>query len=349
MEQILPWLEGVADAETTAVGSVMHMLGELIAPEVTLGEAASILDRLQRSSLLIAVDGELQGIMTLHDLAKAVRAGYGSLEPVRTFMSRDVITALESDSLAAAARLMSARGICHLPVRDAKGKLVGMLNTHDLRRQSAAALRVQMAHAKKLEKVLEETLLAMAAVMEQRDPYTAGHQKHVGELAVSIGKELGFDEERLRALNLAAIVHDLGKIQIPVEILTKPARLNAAEFALVKRHPQAGYDILKTIDFPWPIADIVVQHHECLDGSGYPRGLKGAQIMQEARVLTVADIVESMSSDRPYRAALGIDAAIAEITRLRGSKLDADVVDACIRVLQRNEFSPNLLQLAPDA
>ncbi|WP_420799583.1 HD-GYP domain-containing protein [Noviherbaspirillum sedimenti] len=129
--------------------------------------------------------------------------------------------------------------------------------------------------------------------------------------------------------------------------MTKPARLNAAEFALVKQHPLVGYNILKTIDFPWPIADIVVQHHESLDGSGYPFGLKGEQILAESRILTVADIVESMSSDRPYRAALGIDAAIAEITHLRGSKLDADVVDACVRVLQRGEFSPNLLQLQP--
>ncbi len=150
-------------------------------------------------------------------------------------------------------------------------------------------------------------------------------------------------KERLHSLSLAAIVHDLGKIQVPVEILTKPARLNAAEFALVKRHPQAGYEILKAIDFPWPIADIVVQHHEYLDGSGYPYGLKGEQILPEARVLTVADIVESMSADRPYRAALGIDAAIAEIMRLRGSKLDAEVVHACVRVLKRGEFTPNVL------
>jgi HD-GYP domain-containing protein (c-di-GMP phosphodiesterase class II) len=242
---------------------------------------------------------------------------------------------------------MTERGFRHLPVINAKGKLVGVVSGNDFRRQSEAGIKARAAHANKLEKALEDTLAALAAVLEQRDPYTAGHQKHVGLLAVLIGKELGFDASSLHALNLAAIVHDLGKIQVPVEILTKPARLNAAEFGLIKQHPLVGYNILKTIDFPWPIADIVVQHHESLDGSGYPFGLKGEQILPEARVLTVADIVESMSSDRPYRAALGIDAAIAEITRLRGSKLDADVVDACVRVLRRGEYSPHFLELRP--
>ncbi len=214
-------------------------------------------------------------------------------------------------------------------------------------RRNAAALEAatmsRVRQEEKLRTALEDALGAIAGVLEQRDPYTAGHQKHVADLAVAIGRELGLDAERLHALLLAATVHDLGKIEVPVEILTKPARLNAAEFALVKRHPEVGYQLLKRVDFPWPIADIIRQHHESIDGSGYPLGLKGDQILLEAKILTVADIVESISSDRPYRPALGLDQAITEIVKIRGSKLEPTVVDACLRVLARGEFSPNTL------
>ncbi|TCS37884.1 CBS domain protein [Paucimonas lemoignei] len=343
MDQPIPELDGLDPH--APVASIMHAPDAMFAPETTLGEAITAMDRLQSSGLLIAKDGVMAGILTSHDLACAFRNGSGPDEPVSRFMSRQIISIIASASLEEAVQLMAMHGIRHLPVLDASEKLVGVISGKDFYRQSEAAIKARASHASKLEKALEDTLEAMAAVLEQRDPYTAGHQKHVGMLAVLIGRELGFAAERLHALNLAAIVHDLGKIQIPVEILTKPARLNEVEFALVKQHPLIGYQILKTIDFPWPIADIVVQHHEALDGSGYPYGLKGEQILPEARVLTVADIVESMAADRPYRAALGIDAAIAEITRLRGSKLDPEVVDACVRVLQRGEYSPHLLGL----
>lgn len=345
MAQIYTQLEGLD--ETAAVSTIMHAPGEIIGPETTLGQAAAVVDRLQHSTLLVAADGKVVGTFTLHDLTSAFRSGVSPDEPVHRCMSRQVMTVQETATLAAAAKTMATHSISHLPVLNADGKLVGLVNGHDFRRLSIAAIKAQAAQVRKLEKALEDTLAALAAVLEQRDPYTAGHQKHVGMLAVSIGKELGFDSGRLHALNLAAIVHDLGKIQIPAEILTKPERLNAAEFALVKQHSQIAYNILKTIDFPWPIADIVVQHHEALDGSGYPFGLKGEQILPEARVLMVADIVESMSSDRPYRPALGIDAAIAEIIHLRGSKLDGEVVDACVRVLRRGEYSPFLLEVLP--
>lgn len=209
----------------------------------------------------------------------------------------------------------------------------------------AASLLAQTLAARQQEQALCEALGAIAAVLEQRDPYTAGHQTHVAELAELIGKELGLDAERLRVIYLSAIVHDLGKIQVPVEILTKPGRLTSIEFALIKQHPEVGYEILKGIPFPWPIAEIIRQHHEYLDGSGYPQGLKGEQILLESRILTVADIVESMSSDRPYRPALGIDEARTQIAQMRGEKLDPVVVDACLRVLDRGEFEPHLLQL----
>lgn len=207
------------------------------------------------------------------------------------------------------------------------------------------SLQEQAAHAQVLENALEKALAAIASVLEQRDPYTAGHQKHVAELAVLIGQELRLDTHRLRGLYLSGVVHDLGKIEVPAEILSKPSRLHPVEFALVKRHPEVGYRILKNIDFPWPIADIIRQHHEYLDGSGYPLGLSGKDILLESRILTVADIVESMSSDRPYRAALGIGQAIAQIRLMRGIQLDPDVVDACIRVLERGDFTPHLLTL----
>jgi PAS domain S-box-containing protein/putative nucleotidyltransferase with HDIG domain len=217
------------------------------------------------------------------------------------------------------------------------------------------ARRVRAAHeqalldraqqAEKLEHALEDALATVAAMLEQRDPYTAGHQRAVAALAVAIGRELGLRPERLKALHLAGIVHDIGKIRVPAEILTKPSRLNAVEFAIVKQHPEVGYNLLKGIDFPWPVADIVRQHHEALDGSGYPLGLRGDAIGLEARIMTVADIVESMSSDRPYRPALGLDQASQEILRLKGSKLDPQVVDACLRVLERGDFVPSLLNI----
>lgn len=217
------------------------------------------------------------------------------------------------------------------------------IDTRRTRQAYEASVRAQAADERELRKALEDALMAMAGVLEQRDPYTAGHQKHVAELAVAIGREMGLDQESLHALHLAAIVHDLGKIEVPVEILTKPARLNPQEFALVKRHPEVGYNLLRMINFPWPIADIIRQHHEYLDGSGYPHGLHGDQILPQARVLTVADIVESISSDRPYRPAQGVAVAMAEISRLRGTKLDPAVVDAAIAVIGRGEFTPHVL------
>lgn len=219
--------------------------------------------------------------------------------------------------------------------------LAFVMESRRLRNAYEEAQQARLRQADQLEKALKDALAAIAAVLEQRDPYTAGHQERVAALAVLIGRELGLEEERLRVLHLAGVVHDLGKIQVPAEILSKPARLTEVEFALVKQHPQVGYELLRKIDFPWPIADIVHQHHEYLDGSGYPQGLQGHQILLEARILTVADIVESMSSDRPYRPALEMDEAVREITRQRGTRLDAHVVDACVEVLKKGFFTPH--------
>src|SRR5450830_1432034 len=191
---------------------------------------------------------------------------------------------------------------------------------------------------KALQDNLEDTVRAMATIVEMRDPYTAGHQVRVAELAVAIARQMELPDEQVHAIYLAGVLHDLGKIQIPAEILSKPGKISDIEFSLIKTHPQAGYDILKDIHFPWPLAQIILQHNERLDCSGYPQRLKGEAILLEARILSVADIVEAMSSHRPYRLGLGIDAALDEITRCRGAQLDPVVVDACLRVIKENGF-----------
>lgn len=200
------------------------------------------------------------------------------------------------------------------------------------------ALLERQRDAERLSATLEDAISALMRTLELRDPYTAGHERRVAELAVAIGRVLGFDAEHLRWLHLAGVVHDVGKIQVPAEILSKPTRLSPTEYALVREHAQAGYDILRQIDFPWPLADVVRQHHEYLDGSGYPQGLASDEILLEARILTVADIVEAMSSHRPYRAALGIDAALETILGMRGQQLDSRVVDTCVTLFRAQGF-----------
>ena len=194
-------------------------------------------------------------------------------------------------------------------------------------------------HAEILQKTLEQSIHVIADTLEARDPYTAGHQRRVAELATAIARELGLTEDKIRGIHLAASIHDLGKINVPAEILAKPGKLTDIEFMLIKVHPQAGYDILKDVDFPWPIADMVRQHHEKLDGSGYPQGLKGGQILLESRIMTVADVVEAMASHRPYRAALGMDVALKEIERGRGSVYDPAVADACLKLFREGKFA----------
>ena len=189
-----------------------------------------------------------------------------------------------------------------------------------------------------LQGTLWGTSIAIARMIQARDPYTAGHEERVGRLAVAIAREMGLLGDRIEGIKLTAAVHDVGKIYVPSEILAKPGKLTDIEFALVKTHPQVGYDILRGIEFPWPVADIVWQHHETLDGSGYPRGLKGEQILLEARILTVADVVEAMSSHRPYRPGLGVDASLLQIVRDKGIKYDAQAVDACVRLFKENGF-----------
>jgi len=191
---------------------------------------------------------------------------------------------------------------------------------------------------KELRKALGGTIEAMALTVETRDPYTAGHQRRVSNLARAIATEMGVSEDQIQGIRLAGVIHDVGKISVPGEILSKPGRIGANEFGIIKEHPQVGYNILKTVDFPWPIAQIVLQHHERMDGSGYPFGISGDNILIEARILAVADVVEAMASHRPYRPALGIDVALKEILKNRGSFYDLDVVDACLRLFNEKDY-----------
>ena len=182
-------------------------------------------------------------------------------------------------------------------------------------------------------------MLAMSQVVETRDPYTAGHERRVAELATAIGQEMGVDGAELDGLRLGSLIHDIGKISVPAEILAKPGRLSPVEFNLIKQHAQAGYEILSVIDFGRPVAEMVLQHHERLDGSGYPNGLSAGDLLLETRILAVADVVEAMSSHRPYRAALGTEAALAEIRDGAGTRYDADVAAACARVMTEQGFA----------
>jgi PAS domain S-box-containing protein len=203
-------------------------------------------------------------------------------------------------------------------------------------------LQAEQQHLARTKIQLSEALSAMVTpiitAMEMRDPYTTGHQSRVAEIACAIGKEMGWSEERLQGLRVAAQVHDIGKISIPAEILTKPGKLNSAEREMIKEHSETGYTILKDIPFVWPIAEIVRQHHEKLDGSGYPLGLKADAILPEAKVLAVADIVEAMVSYRPYRPGISLDIVLNQIRQEAGSLLDAEVVGVCVDLFRKKHF-----------
>ena len=190
----------------------------------------------------------------------------------------------------------------------------------------------------KMVKAMEDTIQAMAMIVEMRDPYTAGHQRRVTQLACSIAREMGISEDRITGLRLAGLIHDIGKVRVPAEILTNPDGLSEAEFTMIKMHPTIGYEILKTIDLPWPVAQIVYQHHERMNGTGYPLGISKEDIVLEARILAVADVVEAIASHRPYRPALGIDVALDEISKRRHKLYDSKVVDTCLKLFRKKGF-----------
>jgi PAS domain S-box-containing protein len=203
------------------------------------------------------------------------------------------------------------------------------------RKQAAEDLSQSLG---RLRKTMESTVQAISLIVETRDPYTSGHQEQVARICCAIGQDMGLQEERLKGLHMSAVIHDLGKIYIPAEILSKPGRLSDMETQMMKMHPEQGYHILKTIEFPYPVAEIVYQHHERMNGSGYPRGLTGKDILLEAKILGVGDVLDAMAAHRPYRAAVGIDQATLEISQNRGFLYDPVVVDVCLKLLWERGF-----------
>ncbi len=221
---------------------------------------------------------------------------------------------------------------------EAGGKRYSSVVIRDITELMRAEKEIKESYAR-LQRILDGIVRALAAAVELRDPYTSGHQQRVAKLAVAIAKEMKLSSDRIEGLFYACLVHDIGKLAIPAEILAKPSALTDLEFSLIKTHPKRAYDVLKEINFPWPIADIVLQHHERLDGSGYPNGLKDGEILLEARILAVADVVEAMSSHRPYRPALGLEAALSEMEKNRGRLYDPEAVDACLRLFRDKGFT----------
>jgi PAS domain S-box-containing protein len=209
--------------------------------------------------------------------------------------------------------------------------IIAMMQSISERKRTEEEIR---GYVEKLKVAFMSTVEVATIISEMRDPYTAGHERRVAEIAVAIGAELGFDEDRQQGLQVAGHLHDVGKISIPSEILSKPGKLSAIEYQLVQGHARSSYDVLRGVAFPWPVAEVALQHHERMDGSGYPQGLKGESIMFEARIVAVADVVEAMSSHRPYRPGLGIETALAEIERGSGMLYDMDVAVACLRLFR---------------
>lgn len=201
-----------------------------------------------------------------------------------------------------------------------------------------AAQERQKEQTERLLKAMEDTIEVLSMTVEVKDPYTSGHQRRVSGLATCIAIEMRLPEERIEGIRIAGAIHDIGKMYVPSEILSKPGRLSELEFEMIKMHPRAGYDILKIIDFPWPIAQTVIQHHERMDGSGYPGHLPGDDIILEARILAVADVVEAMASHRPYRPALGVEKALEEISQNTGVLYDPEVVNACLKLFNEDGF-----------
>lgn len=247
----------------------------------------------------------------------------------------DEVTAFEKENLSNTLFLLGAvvfvLGLAFFfAYRNYRQKVAGEMEVRRLRENQVLM--------EKLRKTLGGTIQVVSRAVELRDPYTAGHQRRAADLARSIATEMGLSADTADFIRIACTIHDIGKISVPAEILSKPTKLTDIEFSLIKAHAQAGYDILKNIEFPWPVADVILQHHERMDGSGYPQGIKGDDLLLESRILAVADVVESMASHRPYRPALGIDAALAEIAKNKGIRYDLEVVDVCLKLFNEKGY-----------
>ena len=225
-----------------------------------------------------------------------------------------------------------------IPYKDKEGKVAGVIGlSKDITVQRKSEQKLQQTY-QRLKKTMDATIDTMSKIIEAKDPYTSGHQHRVCQLAVSLAQELGFAEDKIERIRIASLIHDIGKIGLPTEILSRPTKLTEIEFSLIKNHSQIGYDILSSIEFFYPIAQIILQHHERPNGTGYPNNLKGDEFLLEAKIIGVADVVEAMSSHRPYRPALGTEKALEEISQNKGILYDPEVVDACLKLFKEKEF-----------
>jgi PAS domain S-box-containing protein len=221
--------------------------------------------------------------------------------------------------------------------KDADGAPICHATMIDITERKQAEERLKET-LESLRMAISTTIQVMVSAVEVRDPYTAGHQVRSADLAHAIATDMGLPQEKINGIRMAGSIHDIGKLSIPAEILSKPTKLTEIEFSLIKEHSRRGYEMLKDVESPWPLAEIVLQHHERMDGSGYPRNLKGEEILIEARIISVADVVEAMASHRPYRPARGIDVALEEIENNKGTLYDADAVDTCLRLFREKDY-----------
>lgn len=262
------------------------------------------------------------------ELKNAVFELFKQKKPLKDFINRDVhkdghIVILET---------------CGVPLLDDSGNLVGYRGIdRDITPRKEAEEKLKET-LEMLRKSLAGTIQAMSLTVETRDPYTAGHQRRVADFARAIATEMGLTADQIEGIRTASAIHDIGKISVPAEILSKPTKLSELEFSLIKVHSQSGYDILIEIDFPWPVARMVLEHHERMNGSGYPQGLSGDKLLIESRIIAVADVVEAMASYRPYRPELGIDKALDEISKNKGILYDQEVADVCLRLFREKRF-----------
>ncbi|MBU3564252.1 HD domain-containing phosphohydrolase [Polynucleobacter sp. Tro8-14-1] len=326
---------GVAGA---ASGYIKDIVVSWSSAEVTGRGPAGSCIRSNKTSVVI--DDEIDpGFVAWRERAKefGIRSAIGCPIP-------DGITGMPFGVLMVYSKVPNTFGASEVQLFESLAKEIGFgLRSIERQHKLDDQIHEKEVTQERLATALRATIEAMSKTMEWRDPYTAGHQKRVASIAMAIGRQLGWDNERIQAIYMAAMVHDIGKMAVPSEILTKPSRLTDLEMQMVQGHVEAGYQILKDIPFPWPIADMVRQHHERLDGSGYPMGLKDKQISQEGRVLAVADTIEAMATHRPYRPAKGLNSAMDEIQAEAGTKLDAKVVEAAFKLLENENELQKIL------
>jgi putative two-component system response regulator len=323
----------VVDDDQFALRGIVRALGGESYQVVTATSGSEALDLLKQGSFnLVLTDLKMQEVDGLEVLRQAreiapqavvlILTGYASVESAIEALREGAHDYLVKPCSADELRLKIERGLERVRLAEE-------------RQQAEEELRRSCV---KLKRALEGTIYTLVSAIEMRDPYTAGHQRRVTQLACTIANEMGLPEERIEGLRMAGLIHDLGKINIPAEILSKPGELNNFQCGLIRMHPRTGHDILTGIEFPWPVAEIVLQHHERIDGSGYPQGLSGDEIMVEARILAVADVVEAMASRRPYRPSRGLDKALEEISQNRGVLYDPETVDVCLKLFAEERF-----------